>query len=325
LNANCTVETQQLNQTVANISTTLVEQLLNVTEQQLIILNNSVNALNVSQQGIITNVNGVFPNPEDISVNLSCVGGSCTWSFPGPSSTLALNAAGITSVNGQTGPVVQLSSTNDALFSVFENATTVSVVSFAYSTANTCVQTGATVGVDGFASPPLQNVWQNVISNIPHCAGTCCEYAYFSTITCGTDFQGCNPYGWRVFNIPSSTLSRLLFTFPPYTNTMWSLRVEVALTFGVTNPSLRSTAISFGLGTDTSCTTVPYVFGTSTSVFNPANTNSLSLWFSGSLTLVSGQVPALTQYTFCYTITGPADPTTTLIAMIVFPTLVKVY
>lgn len=323
LDANCTVETLQLNQTVANISTTLIESLLNTTQTQLIILNNSVNALNASNR-YITNINGVFPTTTDISVNLSCIDASCTWGVAN-GTDISLNAAGITSVNGETGPVVELGSVDDAVFSVFASSTNVTFVSFAYTTANTCVQTGAQLGIPGFASPPLQNTWQPVISTIPHCVGTCCEHAYFTTNTCGTDFQGCTPLGWRVFNIPSSILSRLLFTFPPYTNSMWNLKLEVALSFGVANTALRSTAITFGLGIDTACSSVPYAFGTSTTVFNTVNNNALSLWFNGGLTLVSAQVPALTQYTLCYLITGPSDPTNTVLSMQVFPTLVKIY
>jgi hypothetical protein len=70
---------------------------------------------------------------------------------------------------------------------------------------------------------------------------------------------------------------------------------------------------------------VNVVFGTSTTVFNTVNSNTMSIWYTGTLTLVSGQVAPLTQYTMCFLMSGPSDPTTTLLAMVLFPTLVKVY
>lgn len=320
LDANCTVETLQLNQTVANISTTLIESLLNTTQTQLIILNNSVNALNVSNQ-YITNINGVFPTTTDISVNFSCVDASCTWGVTN-GTDISLNAAGITSVNGQTGPVVELGSVDDAVFSVFASSTNVTFVSFAYTTANTCVQTGATLTVVGFGSPPLQNTWLTAIVNVSPCPISCCSY--FQANTCGTTFATCPSYGWYVNVLNPLGVARLEYVMPPLTNSMWTLRLEVAITLGISNTAFRSTAITFGLSTD-NCTSVSLVFGTSTTVFNTASTSTMSLWYSGSLSLVSSQVPALTLYRLCYLFSGPGDPTLTTVAMLIFPTLVKIY
>lgn len=240
---------------------------------------------------------------------------------------MSMNAAGILSVNGQTGPSVDISSTDDNLLSVFMSSTNVTFVSFAYTTPNTCVQTGAVLGVAGYVSPPQQNAWLILQSDIAPCVGVCCEYQYFSTNTCGTDFQGCSPLGWYVSRI-SPSVARLLFTFPPYPNSMWSLRIDVPIAFGlVDSVQLRTaTAITFALSSDSCNSQVDYIFGTSTTTFNWANSNAVGTFFSGQVTLVTGEVVPSTQFTLCYLLSGPGDPVTPLgVAMVVSPSLVKVY